>query len=141
MIYWDIVIWREKLFRFFQHLSFLLSRKFVSLFKRLFNVETNPRVKVYQVTHSEFYFNFMKFLTVETPKNPVRRVWRIFFGGKMCKSQYFEENVWIRHIWTKPFWRLPKQSRILKKFYFPVWPLVKFGPFLSWVVVTHKIVF
>jgi hypothetical protein len=65
-----------------------------------------------------------------------------FLWEKNAKVARFWVNFfsWNRHIWTiSSRSRLPNYSRILKKFYFPLWPVVaKFGiiPFCGWLIAS-----
>jgi hypothetical protein len=47
------------------------------------------------------------------------------FRKKVCRH---------RSIWIMSSWRSPEQSRIVKDFYFPGWPLARFGLFLLWII-------
>jgi hypothetical protein len=62
------------------------------------------------------------------------------------QSVLLEKMSKICHIWGKKvrnchiekmnLWRSPKQSRILKYFYFAVWPVAKFGSSLFWMIAS-----
>ncbi len=49
------------------------------------------------------------------------------FRKKVCRH---------RSIWIMSSWRSPEQSRIVKDFYFPGWPLARFGLFLLWIMAS-----
>jgi hypothetical protein len=89
-----------------------------------------------------------------------RFVSSVFFLAKFCtvapmwakfplwnvQSDLLEKMSKICHIWGKKvrsrhiekmnLWRLPKQSRILKYFYFALWPVAKFGSSLFWMIAS-----
>jgi len=74
------------------------------------------------------------------------RIYKTLVFLNCCKTPF--RCLLVRHIlrrktWkSHASWRSPKHSRILENAYFPLWPVSKFGFFLSWMVaivaITNK---